>query len=130
MKINGTFEVALSPEDLTINNQANQFARLSFSKTFNGTLNAQSSGEMLSVRTPVEGSAGYVAIEQVIGSLDDKTGEFALMHFGSMAAGQEVLNLIVVPNSGTEQLTGLSGTMLITIVDGQHFYEFDYQINN
>jgi hypothetical protein len=36
------------------------------------------------------------------------------------------LSIHVVPDSGTEDLVGLTGTLRINIVEGKHFYEFDY----
>jgi hypothetical protein len=84
---------------------------------------------MLSARTSVPTSAGYVAIEQVRGKLQGKSGSFVLQHSGSMSAGNQTLSLAVVPDSGTGELVGLSGQMAIIIKDGKHFYEFDYELN-
>lgn len=100
--------------------------RMSINKTYSGELNAKSRGEMSSAMTPVKGSAGYVAIEQVEGHLSGKKGSFVLQHFGTMSAGEERLILEVIPDSGTGQLAGISGRMSIIIEDGSHFYEFDY----
>ncbi len=83
---------------------------------------------MLSATTTIQGSAGYVAIEQVHGNLAGKTGSFVLQHFGTMAHDQSNLILEVVPDSGSGQLAGLSGTMTIDIVDGRHLYEFEYDL--
>jgi hypothetical protein len=104
--------------------------RMSIDKTFQGDLDATSKGEMLSARTPVKGSAGYVAIEQVSGILSGKNGSFMLQHFGIMDKGQDRLILEVVPDSGTGELEGLSGQMKIIIEEGQHFYEFEYQFSS
>lgn len=78
--------------------------------------------------TPVKGSAGYVAIEQVSGKLSGKRGSFVLQHFGTMDKGADRLILEVVPDSGTDDLEGLSGHMKIIIEEGKHFYEFEYQL--
>ena len=78
--------------------------------------------------SPVKGSAGYVAIERVTGRVHGRAGSFALQHFGVMNRGASSLTLSVVPDSGTGELTGLSGTMSIDIRDGQHFYAFDYSL--
>ena len=104
--------------------------RMSIDKTFSGALDATSKGEMLSAMTPTEGSAGYVAIEQVTGSLSGKKGSFVLQHFGTMNRGKNRLVLEVVPDSGSGELTGLSGTMLIKIESGKHFYEFEYELTD
>jgi hypothetical protein len=101
---------------------------MSIDKTFFGELDASSKGEMLSAMTSVKGSAGYVAIEQVSGKLSGKEGSFVLQHFGIMDKGDDRLILEVIPDSGTNELVGLSGTMKINIEEGKHFYEFDFDL--
>jgi len=125
----GEFQVELKPLDAY--NQGGdgaQLGRVSIDKSFTGDLTATSAGEMLSAWTSVKGSAGYVAIEQVSGLLAGKKGSFTLQHFGIMAHGENKLILEVVPDSATEQLVGLSGTMAIIIESGKHLYEFEYEI--
>ena len=130
MKIKGEFEVKLNPiEGYAKGAGGINMQRMSLDKTFHGTLDASSKGEMLSARTPVDGSAGYVAIEQVIGELAGKKGSFVLQHFGIMDKGKDRLILEVIPDSGTDELEGLSGQMKIDIRDGKHFYEFDFELN-
>lgn len=129
MKVIGKFEVKLRPLD--ISTQAIdlvKLGRMSIYKKFIGDLQATSKGEMLSVMTSVKGSAGYVAIEQVSGTLSGRRGSFVLQHFGTMNKGQDRLILEVVPDSGTNQLSGLVGTMVNNIEDGQYFYEFEYEL--
>lgn len=127
MKVRGEFTASLKPLTGYAEGQAGiALGRMSINKTFIGELAATSKGEMLSALTPVKGSAGYVAIEQVIGSLSGKSGSFVLQHFGIMSKGQDRLVLEVVPDSGTDELQGLSGKMAILINDGKHSYEFDY----
>ena len=129
MQINGSFTVTLNPLESTINGTDGMtFRRMSIEKVFTGPLDATSNGEMLSAMTPVKGSAGYVAIEQVVGSLEGKQGSFVLQHYGIMELGAEKLTLEVVPDSGVGQLAGLSGQMNIYIEDGNHFYECEYQL--
>lgn len=128
MKVTGEFSVNLQVLNSYAEGQAGiNLGRMSIDKIFNGELTATSKGEMLSALTPVKGSAGYVAIEQVVGSLSGKAGSFVLQHFGTMDKGQDRLILEVVPDSGTADLQGLSGKMAITIKEGKHFYEFEYQ---
>ncbi|QSX33141.1 DUF3224 domain-containing protein [Shewanella avicenniae] len=130
MKISGKFEVSVKPlETYATGKQGVSLGRMSIDKHFFGELEAQSQGEMLSAMSPVKGSAGYVAIEQVEGSLAGKQGGFVLQHFGTMAHGSQHLTLEVVPNSGTGELVNLSGSMAIKIENGQHFYEFDYELS-
>jgi hypothetical protein len=83
---------------------------------------------MLTAMTPVKGSAGYVAIEKVTGTLHGRTGSFVFQHTGTMDHGAQSLSITVVPDSGTGALTGISGTFRLTIVDGQHLYEFEYEL--
>ena len=83
---------------------------------------------MLSAMTPVSGSAGYVAIEQVSGSLAGRKGSFVLQHFGTMNRGSNRLILEVVPDSGSGELAGLQGEMSIKIEDGLHYYTFDFEL--
>lgn len=129
MKITGKFDVKLRPLDsYTQGKDGINLNRMSIDKTFHGDLNASSKGEMLSVMTPVKGSAGYVALEQVLGVLSGKKGSFVLQHFGTMDKNKDRLILEVVPDSGTNELEGLSGKMAINIEDGKHFYEFEYKL--
>lgn len=131
MKITGEFEVKLNPID-SYAEGANGISlnRMSIDKAFFGELNANSKGEMLSAMTPVKGSAGYVAIEQVSGELAGKAGSFVLQHYGIMNKGDQDLILEVVPDSGTGELEGLSGKMKINIEDGKHFYKFEYELRS
>lgn len=130
MKATGKFEVNLQPLETSIDgNSENKFSRLSIEKTFYGELNATSIGEMLSLSTPVQDSAGYVAVEHVMGSLSGKKGSFVLQHYGIMNRGNSSLLLEVIPDSGTDELKGISGKMSIRIVDKQHYYDFNYEIN-
>jgi hypothetical protein len=129
MKAAGKFEVKLSPLDTyATGTNGIGLGRMSIDKTFSGALDATSKGEMLTAMTPVQGSAGYVAIEQVTGTLSGKKGSFVLQHSGTMSKGDSHLILNVVPDSGTDQLLDLAGEMTIKIEDGQHFYEFEYEL--
>lgn len=129
MKITGKFEVKLNPIDgYEEGKNGIKLNRISIDKTFYGDLDATSKGEMLSAMTPVKGSAGYVAIEQVQGALNGKKGSFVLQHYGVMDKGEDRLILEVVPDSGTGELEGISGEMQIIIEDGKHFYKFDYEL--
>ena len=120
----GEFEVKMTPSG------AADAAVGSFTldKSYHGPLEAHSVGETLAVRTAVEGSAGYVAIEQVTGTLDGKQGSFALQHSATMNRGAPNLSIAVIPDSGTGALAGLAGTMDIRIEGGKHFYDFRYTI--
>ncbi|MCB1583928.1 MAG: DUF3224 domain-containing protein [Marinicella sp.] len=130
MKITGTFKVNMQPQALSCEGKENiQLSRFALDKTYEGTLSATSQGEMLSAMTTVQGSAGYVAIEQVVGTLKGKKGSFVLQHYGTMSQGDSYLKLEVVPDSGSGDLKGLSGAMNIRIEDGQHYYDFEYSLD-
>ena len=129
MKISGTFEVNLNPLDIYSQGlDGINFGRMSIDKTYYGDLNATSKGEMLSAKSSGSGSAGYVALEQVSGILSENKGSFVLQHFGTMDKGDDRLILEVLPGSGTDHLFGLTGKMTINIEDGQHYYEFVYDL--
>jgi hypothetical protein len=81
-----------------------------------------------SAATVVKGSGGYVAMERVTGTLKGRAGSFVLQHSGTMTRGTPQLSVTVVPDSGTDQLEGLAGTLTIKIADGKHSYEFEYRL--
>ncbi len=120
----GTFEVKLDPQTP----DASGLGRLTLDKIFHGDLEATSLGQMLAASTDTPGSAGYVALERVTGTLAGRSGTFVLQHTGTMNRGTPSLSVTVVPDSGTGQLTGLSGTLSITVVDKEHRYALEYSI--
>lgn len=129
MQVSGTFEVALAPADTeqTFTDPA-QFGRMTLNKTFHGDLDGTSVGEMLSCRLTNSGSAGYVALEQFTGQLSGRSGSFVMQHYGVMSASGQHLTLEILPESGTDELAGISGSVQIDIKDGTHFYTLDYQL--
>ncbi len=124
----GNFDVKLHPQPLSDPNADTTLGRLSIDKQFSGDLTGTGKGEMLSAGTSTKGSAGYVAIERVSGTLHGRTGTFVLQHTGTMTRGEPQLSVTVVPDSGTAQLTGLTGRMAIIIDGGKHSYDFDYTL--
>ncbi len=124
----GTFDVKLAAQAPVENADPAAPGRMTIDKQFQGDLSAKSKGQMLAAQTGVKGSAGYVAMERVTGILQGRSGSFVLQHTGTMNRGVPTLSVTVVPDSGTEQLAGLSGKMNIIIADGKHSYEFDYTI--
>jgi hypothetical protein len=127
MHATGTFEVKVQPQtDENIGDPT--VGRMSLDKQFHGDLEATSKGQMLAVQGEVKGSAGYVAMERVSGTLAGRTGTFALQHLGTMAGGTLQLSVTVVPDSGTGGLAGIKGKMNIIIADGKHSYEFEYSL--
>lgn len=124
----GTFEVKMTPQPAQDGVGDPGIGRMALDKQFQGDLEATSKGQMLAAGTDVSGSAGYVALERVSGTLHGRSGTFALQHSGTMTRGMPQLSIAVVPDSGSGELLGLAGTLAITITDGQHFYDFEYTL--
>jgi len=123
----GLFDVRRTPEPVHAGAEG-LLGRHALDKQYHGALDAIGIGEMLSAGTATPGSAGYVAIEKVTGTLDGRTGSFYLQHSGTLTRGQGSLTIHVIPDSASDDLTGLTGTMQIVIADGKHSYVFDYEI--
>jgi hypothetical protein len=123
----GTFEVKVTPQAPEDKDDPS-LGRYTIDKQLHGDLEATSKGQMLTAGTSVKGSAGYVAIEKVTGTLRGRSGSFVLQHLGTMTQGVPQLSVTVVPDSGTGELAGLTGKMNIIIADGKHSYEFEYTI--
>jgi hypothetical protein len=122
----GTFEIVMTPGAPEINGA---IGRLDFTKSFHGGLDATGIGVMLSAGNPQAGEAGYVAIETVQGTLAGQAGDFALHQFGTAHKGSQNLRYEIVPGSGHDELTGITGTLHLTIDDdGTHRYELDYEV--
>jgi len=132
MHATGPFEVKLNVLEQYNKAEGAGVGRMSIDKMFHGDLQASSQGEMLTAMGTVQGSAGYVAIERVTGTLRGRSGSFALQHSSTMARGKPSQSILVLPDSGTGDLAGLEGSMTIVIADhdGQrkHFYEFEYSV--
>lgn len=124
----GRFTVEMKPLAPPAEADGVSLGRMALDKRFEGELQATGQGEMLTALTPVKGSAGYVAIERVSGSLHGRSGSFVLQHSGTMDQGAQQLSITVVPGSGTGALAGLAGSLRIRIAEGQHFYEFEYTL--
>jgi len=126
----GAFDVKATPQkpDTQIARAAN-LGRLTIDKRFHGDLEGISKGEMLATQTDTPGSAGYVAMERVTGTLKGRTGSFVLQHSGTMRRGTPTSSIAVVPDSGTGELQGITGSMRIIVgADGAHSYEFEYDL--
>lgn len=126
----GTFEVKVTPQtDAGGDKDANaSLGRLTIDKQYHGDLEGTGKGQMLTAGSVAKGSAGYVAMEMVSGTLAGRTGTFVLQHSGTMTHGAQQLTITVVPDSGTGQLEGLTGKMTIIIEGGKHSYEFEYTV--
>jgi hypothetical protein len=122
----GFFEVKLNPEPLSSVAADTGLSRMSLDKSFTGDLEAVSKGEMLAYRDSALGSGGYVAMEVVSGKLGGRAGTFILQHSSTMSHGAPTQSVTVVPDSGTGDLKGLTGSLVISMSDGKHAYTFEY----
>jgi len=124
----GPFDVTIKPQPLAGPAEDPGLGRMSIEKRYHGDLEATAHGQMLTAATDVQGSASYVAIERVSGTLQGKTGTFALHHRGIMTRGEPQLEIAVVPDSGTGGLAGLTGTLRVAVEGGKHSYDFEYTL--
>ena len=127
-RASGPFDVKLNPLALDDKSADATLGRMAADKQYHGDLEATGKGEMLTAVTAVQGSAVYVAIERVMGTLHGRSGSFVLQHTGTATRGVQQLTVTVVPDSGTGQLAGLTGKMEIKIADGKHSYVFEYTL--
>lgn len=121
--ITGEFSVELTPQQDGVNT-----GRMLIQKSFKGDLEGISEGQMLSIRTDTPGSAGYVAIETFTGTLFGKAGTFSLQHMGVMNRGEQSLTIVIVPDSGSDNLEGIQGNMHIDMAEGKHLYTLTYSL--
>ena len=124
----GTFDVKVEAQGEADKGEGSTLGRYSLDKQYHGDLEGTAKGTMLTAGTDVKGSAGYVAIERVTGTLKGRSGSFALQHSGTMAHGELQLSITVVPDSGTGQLMGIAGKLTVIIAGGKHSYEFEYSL--
>lgn len=128
-RIEGSFEIKATMEPPYDEADGVSLGRMKFDKTFKGPLTATSTVQFLAARTPIENSAGYVALERIVGSVEGKRGSFVVMHMGVMNRGVDSLEIKIVPDSGTGELKCISGTMHIRVeAGGAHFYELNHAL--
>src|SRR5271168_4947659 len=129
MHATGDFTVKLSPDGAVDKAEGASLGRMTSDKQFHGDLEGTSKGTMLTAMTDVKGSAGYVAIERVTGTLRGRSGSFVLQHNATMSSEGQLLSIVVVPDSGTGQLVGLAGKLTVIVAaDGKHSYDFEYTL--
>ena len=128
-RISGKFDVKMIPQAPDAGDTTGVPGRMLLDKRYHGELEASSRGQMLAAQTTVKGSAGYVAIEQVTGTLQGRSGSFVLQHTGVMNRGVGSLTITVIPDSGTGELADLAGTMSIEIAGGVHSYVFEFTLS-
>lgn len=126
--ISGEFTVAMLPETMSAVAADSGIGRMSLNKRYHGALQAEGKGEMLAYMDRALGSGVYVAVERVTGALAGRDGSFLLRHTGVMTRGAPGLTVAVVPDSGSGELAGLSGSLTIRIEGGKHYYDFEYTL--
>jgi hypothetical protein len=126
--VEGPFDVKTSPLAADEITTGTTLRRYGLDKLYHGPLDATAKGEMLGSGSPATGAAGYVAIEEVTGTLEGRKGSFALQHWGTMGSGNFELRVEIVPGSGTGELQGIAGTLTITNNAGKHSYALDYTL--
>ncbi|WP_332859286.1 DUF3224 domain-containing protein [Janthinobacterium svalbardensis] len=124
----GSFSISMTPATASQRAGCTTLGRVLLDKVYAGDLVATAKGEMLNAVTDTKGAAGYVAMEAITGILQGRQGSFVAQHAGTMADGKQQLSIVIVPHSGTGQLTGIRGTLAIRIENGQHFYDIDYSL--
>ena len=129
LRASGSFEVTLVPLASDASEEGHEIGRQTIDKRFSGDFEGTSRGEMMyAMSAAVPGSGAYVALEWVKGRLEGRSGSFAFYHVGTMTRGTPALTVTVVPDSGTGELVGITGTLVIKITDGKHFYDFDFSL--
>ena len=125
----GHFEVTLDVLPAYEEQEGGIFDQATVNKKLYGDIEGTAVAQMLRTMSPVAGSAAYVALERVTGTLHGKKGTFALVHRATAQGGGRELGIVVVPDSGTGELTGIKGDFVINVVDGKHFWTFDYTLD-
>lgn len=126
----GTFTVSLTPQHTDGTVEETALGRMSIAKTWTGGISGTSVGEMLTAMTDTKGSAAYVAVERVRGSVNGSEGTFAFHHRGLSDRGVQQLEIVIVPDSGSGALSGISGHLALTIVDKVHSYDLAYSFSD
>jgi len=121
----GSFDVTITPQESAPDAPV---ARMLLYKEFHGDLEAIAHGEMMAAHEPLTGAGVYVALDRVTGTLQGRSGSFLMAHRGIRNADGQELSIVIVPGSGTGQLTGITGTVGIEIVGTEHFYTVQYEV--
>jgi hypothetical protein len=123
----GSFTVKITPQESAPDASV---AHMLLYKEFNGDLEAIAHGEMMAASEPLTGAGVYVALDRVTGTLHGKSGSFLMAHRGIRNADGQELSIVIVPGSGTGQLTGITGTVGIEIVGKEHLYSVEYDLKD
>ncbi|GAA3253395.1 DUF3224 domain-containing protein [Dactylosporangium siamense] len=116
-------------EDVYDERPGARLSRTRITKTFTGDFIGTSEAETLMCGAAVEGSAAYVGFERFLGSLHGRAGTFVLHHTATGSGGQRGGSWTIVPDTGTDELTGISGAGEIVIAeDGAHTLVLAYEL--
>jgi hypothetical protein len=126
MTARGTFDVRVTPQPAE--SAGGPFSRVFLDKQYHGDLAGTGAGQMLGYETAMPGSAGYVALEWITGTLNGRRGSFVIQHAGHMARGAMTMTATVIPDSGTDELAGIAGKLTISIAEGKHSYVLEYAL--
>ena len=126
--VQGPLEVNFEAEPPYLEDGGMRLNRNDGTKKFSGEMVGTSEAQMITAFTDTPWSAGYVAIEHFTGSVGGKYGSFVLQHSGVMDKGAPQLTVIIVPDSGSGELSGISGTLEIGNDEGKHSYSLDYEL--
>lgn len=130
MQATGEFQIQFEPQVPSFKGSNEvRIGRMSLRKKYTGSLEALSVGEMLSATAPVDGHAGYIALEQVSGVLSGLKGSFVLQHFGIKNPHAQEHRVEILPGSGTGDLAKLKGAMRIRVEGNKHYYELNYSVD-
>jgi hypothetical protein len=100
-------------------------------KQFRGGLEGSAETLFTSAFDQEKGVGTYVAMESFTGTLDGRTGTLNIAHTATTDGGPERLHevVVIVPESGTGDLTGVTGTGRMRIEeDGSHHLDLDYEL--
>lgn len=123
----GTFEIESWDEQPYEEQDGTRLTRTRLTKTFSGDVEGESAAELLMAYGSEEGSAAYVGLERVTGSVHGRSGSFVLRHSAVMERGEGSSSLDVVPDSGTGELRGLRGEASISVEPGGgHSFTLEY----
>ncbi len=123
MSAKGTFQVILTPQV----DDGFPAGRMLIDKKYEGDLDGRGIGQMISKRTG-SGAAVYYAIEEFSGSVRGKSGSFTLIHRGYMSKESQSLEVEILEGSGSGELEGIKGSMMIIQEANSHAYDFNYEL--
>lgn len=109
-QIKCTFNIdSWNEEPFSTSENGPKLNRASVKQTYSGSLDAKSTLEYL-MTTFEDGRSSFIGIEEIIGELEGKSGSFLLNHTGTHEDDVAKSTFEIIPNSGTGELEGISGS--------------------